>query len=153
MSPQVLFNQFAYIDRLKRGGFSDEQARASAEALGDAFTEAVATKSDLGRLEAAFERLEGKFERLEGKFERLDGRLTSEIDRLDSRLTSEIERLGDRMKSEIDRLDGKIERVEVSLKAELKSEIASVKVDVIRWVLMLNVAAVGLLFAAMKLFK
>lgn len=142
MSAQVLFNQFAYTDRLKRGGFSDEQARASAEALSDAFTEAVATKSDLGRLEAAFERLEGKFERLEDKFERLDGRLTSEI-----------ERLGDRMKSEIDRLDGKIERVEVSLKAELKSEIASVKVDVIRWVLMLNVAAVGLLFAAMKLFK
>ena len=51
MSAQVLFNQFAYADRLKRGGFSDDQARASAEALGDALTETVATKSDLERTE------------------------------------------------------------------------------------------------------
>ena len=53
MSAQVLFNQFAYADRLKRGGFSDDQARASAEALGDALTETVATKSDLERTEFA----------------------------------------------------------------------------------------------------
>lgn len=149
MSGQVLFNQFAYTDRLKRGGFSDEQARASAEALNDAFTETVATKYDLARLEVAFERLESKFERLEGKIERLDGRMTSEIERLDGRIKSEI----DRVETSIGRVDDKIDRVEASLKAELKSEIASVKVDVIRWVLMLNVAAVGLLFAAIKLFK
>ena len=33
MTAQVLFNQFAYVDRLKAGGFTDGQARASADAL------------------------------------------------------------------------------------------------------------------------
>ena len=47
MNAQVLFNQFAYADRLKNGGFSDDQARASAEALASALSEAVATKSDV----------------------------------------------------------------------------------------------------------
>ena len=46
MTAQVLFNQLAYIDRLTRGGFSPEQARASTEALETAFSESVVTKSD-----------------------------------------------------------------------------------------------------------
>ena len=53
MSAQVLFNQFAYADRLKRGGFSDDQARASAEALGDALTETVAERLEGKELEDA----------------------------------------------------------------------------------------------------
>lgn len=52
MSSQVLFNQFAYADRLKNGGFSDDQACASAEALATALSETVATKTDLLVLEA-----------------------------------------------------------------------------------------------------
>ena len=52
MTTQVLFNALTYIDRLTRGGFSPEQARASAEALETAFGETVATKSDLAELKA-----------------------------------------------------------------------------------------------------
>ena len=52
MSSQVLFNQLTYIDRLTRGGFSPDQARASAEALETAFGETVATKSDLAEVKA-----------------------------------------------------------------------------------------------------
>ena len=52
MTAQVLFNPLTYIDRLTRGGFSPEQARASAEALETAFGETVATKSDLAELKA-----------------------------------------------------------------------------------------------------
>ena len=33
MTSQVLFNPLTYIDRLTHGGFTPEQARASAEAL------------------------------------------------------------------------------------------------------------------------
>ena len=55
MSSQVLFNQFAYADRLKNGGFSDDQARALAEALATALSETVATKTDLFALEAKIE--------------------------------------------------------------------------------------------------
>jgi hypothetical protein len=47
MSAQVLFNPLAYVDRLTRGGFTQEQARASAEALETAFSEGVATKADV----------------------------------------------------------------------------------------------------------
>lgn len=47
MSAQVLFNPLNYVDRLTRGGFTPEQARASAEALESAFAESVATKTDI----------------------------------------------------------------------------------------------------------
>jgi flagellar capping protein FliD len=50
MTVQILFNQLAYIDRLVRGGFSPDQARASAEALESALTETVATKSDIAEV-------------------------------------------------------------------------------------------------------
>jgi hypothetical protein len=50
MTAQVLFNQLTYIDRLTRGGFTPDQARASAEALEFAFSESVATKSDIAEL-------------------------------------------------------------------------------------------------------
>ena len=52
MSSQVLFNQFAYANRLKNGGFSDDQARASVEALAAALSETVAPKTGLSVLEA-----------------------------------------------------------------------------------------------------
>ncbi len=51
MTTQVLFNQFGYVDHLERGGFTEEQARASAEALAGALSETVATKHDIERLE------------------------------------------------------------------------------------------------------
>ncbi|MGB5083357.1 MAG: hypothetical protein WBO09_01855 [Methylocystis silviterrae] len=50
MSAQVLFNPLTYIDRLTRGGFTPDQARASAEALETAFSESVATKTDVAEL-------------------------------------------------------------------------------------------------------
>ena len=49
---KVLFNRLGYIDRLTRGGFSPEQARASAEALEAAFNESVATKAGLAEVKA-----------------------------------------------------------------------------------------------------
>jgi len=51
MASQVLFNPLTYIDRLVRGGFTQDQARASAEALEAALCESVATKADLSELE------------------------------------------------------------------------------------------------------
>jgi hypothetical protein len=56
MNAQVLFDQFSYADRLKRGGFSEEQARASTEALGAALSQAVATKPDLTQLGSALKK-------------------------------------------------------------------------------------------------
>jgi hypothetical protein len=50
MTDQILFDRLTYIDRLKRGGIGDEQARAHAEAMDAALRESVATKDMTIRL-------------------------------------------------------------------------------------------------------
>jgi hypothetical protein len=67
MTTQVLFNPLAYIDRLRRGGFSPEQARASAEALEAAFSESVATKSDVSDIRHDMELLKRDLSEVEGR--------------------------------------------------------------------------------------
>jgi len=47
----IVFDKLTFVDRLKSGGFTDEQARTHAEALDVALRESVATKSDLRALE------------------------------------------------------------------------------------------------------
>ncbi len=66
MTAQVLFNQFAYVDRLKAGGFTDDQARASADALGAALSDTVATSSELTATET---RLGNRIDTLEAKID------------------------------------------------------------------------------------
>lgn len=77
---QVLFNQFAYTDRLTRGGFTPEQARASAEALETAFAETVATKTDLDRVETA----------LKADLDRVETGLKADIAQSETRLELKI---------------------------------------------------------------
>jgi hypothetical protein len=48
---QIVFDRLAYVDRLKAGSFSEQQARAA----GDALVETVATKPDLVQLETKFD--------------------------------------------------------------------------------------------------
>ena len=50
MADQILFDRLAYMDRLTRGGFTEEQARTQADALYEALRESVATKSDIAAL-------------------------------------------------------------------------------------------------------
>ena len=47
----IIFDKLTYLDRLKSGGFTEEQVRAYAEALDIALRESVATKVDLRELE------------------------------------------------------------------------------------------------------
>lgn len=131
MSPamQVLFNQFAYADRLKRGGFTDEQARASAEALSDALSEAVATKSDIAELRTE---VKGEIAELRGEI----AEFKSEFNAFKAEVKAEFATIRAEAKAET---------------ATLRTEIAASKNDIIRWVLVLNFAMVGVLLAAMKL--
>ena len=62
MTSQILFDRLAYVDRLKAGSFSEQQARAAADALGEALTETVATKADIAQLETTVSQLETKME-------------------------------------------------------------------------------------------
>jgi len=50
MADMILFDKLAFIDRLKRAGIEDNQARAHAEAMDDALRESVATKADIAGL-------------------------------------------------------------------------------------------------------
>ena len=50
MTDQILFDKLIYIDRLKRAGITDEQARAHAEAMDEALRESVATRRDVQTL-------------------------------------------------------------------------------------------------------
>ena len=43
----IVFDKLTYLDRLRSSGFSEEQARAHAEALYGALHESVATKGDI----------------------------------------------------------------------------------------------------------
>lgn len=47
MADQILFDKLIYVDRLTRAGFTEDQARAHAEAMDEALREAVATRTDL----------------------------------------------------------------------------------------------------------
>jgi hypothetical protein len=87
MSAQLLFDQFAYTDRLARGGFTPDQARASAEALGTAFSEAVATKSDVAEIKAEIAAVEM---RLEAKIAAVESGLETKISGLEARFISEL---------------------------------------------------------------
>jgi hypothetical protein len=69
MATTILFDKLAYIDRLKRVGIDDSQARAHAEAMDEALRESVATKADL-RIEIT----------------RLEIKIVSEITRLENKI-------------------------------------------------------------------
>ena len=73
---QVLFNQLAYVGKLEASGFDNRQARGAAEALGDAFTEAVATKNDISELK---NELKGDISELRGELKGVEASLRGEI--------------------------------------------------------------------------
>lgn len=94
MAAQVLFNPLAYVDRLTRGGFTPEQARASAEALETAFSESVATKSDV----------ESAKRELQGSIDTLRHETTASIEALRHETTAGIEALRHETTAGIDAL-------------------------------------------------
>jgi hypothetical protein len=72
MTSQILFDRLTYVDRLKAGSFSEQQARAAADALGEALTETVATKADIAQLES---KIETRFSALDVRFAAIDAHI------------------------------------------------------------------------------
>ena len=129
---QVLFNPLPYIDRLTRGGFTPDQARAHAEALEAAFSESVATKRDL----------------IDVKNE-----LKGEIADLRAELKSEIADLRAELKGDIGELNKSIQKESGERKqdtATLRTEIAQSKNETLRWVFGFNVGLVGAVLGIVK---
>jgi len=132
MTAQILFNQLAYIDRLTRGGFSPEQARASAEALETAFTESVATKSDLAEVRTA----------LKQDIAEVRTALKQDIAEVRTELKQEIAEVRTELKQEIAEV-----RTEI---AQVRTEIAQSKNDILRWVFAFNLVLIGAIFGIIK---
>lgn len=55
---QVLFDTQSAVDDLKRGGFSEEQAKANVRFVREALEGGVATKNDMAKLDARMDTLE-----------------------------------------------------------------------------------------------
>jgi predicted nucleic acid-binding Zn-ribbon protein len=102
MADQILFDKLAYIDRLKRGGVDDNQARAHAEAMDGALRESVATKPDLGGLE----------NNIRSEISGLEINIKSEINRLETKIT----RLETKLEAEVARLETKISVRDVTIR-------------------------------------
>ena len=75
MTSQVLFDRLAYVDRLKAASFTEQQARGAADALGEALTETVATKSDLKDLRSELQaEMKSGFMQVDARFTQVDAR-------------------------------------------------------------------------------
>ena len=80
MERAAMFDTHSSFTRLKRAGFTDQQAEAQTDILRDLVDGRLATKRDLQELEA----------RLESKIKELETRLESKIKELEARLESKI---------------------------------------------------------------
>jgi septal ring factor EnvC (AmiA/AmiB activator) len=135
MAAQVLFNPLAYVDRLTRGGFTAEQARASAEALETAFSESVATKSDVESLR----------HELQSSIEALRHETTSNVATLEHHI-AEVKR--DISESEA--------RLRLELKRDLSDirlEIAQSKNETLHWMFGLVIVMIGAIFNMLKFVR
>ncbi|PPQ35561.1 DUF1640 domain-containing protein [Rhodoblastus acidophilus] len=139
MVAQVLFNPLPYIDRLTRGGFTPDQARAHAEALETAFAESVATKRDLTDVKNELQR---------------------EISDFKNELQQEIVAVKHELKQDIAGVRQEIAGVKHELKQDIagvrqeissvRQEIAAVKNDVLRWTFGFNLVMLGAIFTMLK---
>ena len=92
MADQLLFDKLAYIDRLKRAGIDEGQARAHAEAMDEALRETVATQ--------AFVKAENT---------KLETFVRTEITRLETFVRTENAKLETFVRTETTRLENKID--------------------------------------------
>ena len=91
MERAAMFDTHSSFTRLKRAGFTDQQAEAQTDILRDLVDGRLATKRDLQELEA----------RLEGKIKELEVRLVSKIKELEVGLKELEARLKSEIKAEI----------------------------------------------------
>lgn len=111
----ITFDKLAYTQALRAGGFTDQQAEASAHALDNAFRDVVATKGDVEavRTELGTTKID-----LEHKIEAVRLELDTKIDRAT---------------------------------AELRQEIVTQKIDLLKWLVPLLFGQAALIVAFSKL--
>ncbi|MGB5083343.1 MAG: hypothetical protein WBO09_01785 [Methylocystis silviterrae] len=123
------------MDRLKTGGFSDDQARASAEALAGALSETVATSGHLSAVET----------KLGGEISAVETKLGGEISAVETKLVAQISAVETKLSAEI-----------ATTAATLRAEIEKSKNSLLIWLIGLIVGSTitisGVILAALRAF-
>lgn len=118
----LTFDKLAYVDRLKAAGMGEREARALAEGLDQALREEVATKTDVAAVNADLATVKAE--------------LKADIAALRTELKGDIAALRAELKDDI---------------AAVRTELATVKHDLLRWMVGMAFAQVGLTVALVRL--
>ena len=118
----LTFDELAYVDRLKAAGVGEREARALAEGLDQALREEVASKSDLAAVKSDLATVKAE--------------LSADIAALRTELKGDIAAVRTELKGDI---------------AAVRTELAAVKHDMLRWMVGMGFAQVGLTVALIRL--
>jgi hypothetical protein len=118
----LTFDKLAYVDRLKAAGMGEREARALAEGLDQALREEVATKTDVAAVNDHLATVKAD--------------LKADIAALRTELKGDIAALRAELKDDI---------------ATVRTELAAVKHDMLRWMVGMAFAQVGLTVALVRL--
>jgi hypothetical protein len=149
-----VFDTFQCIKELIKAGFQQEQAEAQVKLMGELVNQTLCTREDLEKSE---ERLTLKTEDVREDLEKSEERLTLKIEDARKELKIEIEVLRKELKVSEERLTLKIEDVRKELKVEmevLRKELAlhivQAKHEMVKWLIGMSVANLGLIFTMFK---
>jgi hypothetical protein len=122
----LTFDKLAYVDRLKAAGIGEREARALAEGLDQALREEVATKTDLAAVKTE----------LAADIAAVKTELAADIAAVKTELATDIAAVRRELATEI---------------ASVRTDLAAVKHDMLRWMVGLAFAQVGLTVALVRL--
>ncbi len=141
--PAVAFDTLRAKQALTAAGFPENQADAVVVMTGDALTEGVATKLDIGDLKGDISRLDAK---IDSTAAQLRGDFKSEIAQLEVKLDGKIDKTADLLRGEIKSESAKIE-------AKIDARISGLESKILRisTALGAGTATVGLVAILVKL--
>jgi hypothetical protein len=138
-SAALTFDRLAYVDRLKEAGFEEKQARAHAEALDTALRDSVATKADVERVQREI------------------GEAKTQLRRDIDEVRRELAETKNELKRDIEETKKELRRdmrdLEIRLDAKIETTTAGLKVEILRWLIVTQVALASFIFAAIKFMK
>lgn len=157
VSAALTFDRLAYVDRLKEAGFDEKQARAQAAALEMALQDTVAKKADVEEAKGELRQEIGEVRR---ELSEAKAELRQEISEVRHELTqakAELRREIEDVRREIGEAKAELRRdlrdVEIRLDAKIDTMGATLKVEILRWLIVTQVALASFIFAAIKFMK
>lgn len=144
----VTFDKLSYSQTLRSGGFTSEQAETSAHALDSALRDSVATKADLGNLKVDIDqRFTAVEHKIDGSVAALEHKIYASVAALEHKIDGSVAALEHKIDGSVAALEHKIDH-SVAL---LRQEIATQKVDLVKWLVPVLLGQVALTVALMKL--